>query len=457
MKLFFYMFLILTTVSLFGQRQEKVDFIRAEALITPQPKDKIINGVVTYEFKALENSSYIFLDAIQMEFSSVLLNHKKIDFLNTGSKLSVKHSFKKGKTYFITLKYKVKPKQAVYFIGWEDDKSKNQIWTQGQGKYTSHWLPSLDDMTEKIEFDLNLLFDKDYTVIANGKLDNVVENDDATKTWVYNMNKPMSSYLLAFAIGNYEYIRTTSDSGVPIELYYYPKDSLMVEPTYRYSREIFNFLEEEIGVAYPWLNYKQIPVQDFLYAGMENTGTTIFSDNYIVDSTAFVDRNYVNINAHELAHQWFGNFVTEKDGNSHWLHEGFATYYSYLAEKNIFGEEYYYWKLYDSAEALHKQQSNQKGEALTNPKASSLTFYEKGGWALHMLREEIGDKAFKKGIASYLNKYQFKNVEIADFISTMEKASGKKENKMMKTLPLMLRLKKFIVVMPSQFLKQPPY
>lgn len=428
MKLFFSFFLSFVTIIACAQTQESVDFIRAEALITPQPKEKLINGVVTYKFKALEDIDFVFLDAVNMEFSSVLLNHKKVVFLNEDSKISIPHNFKKGKTYFITFKYTVKPKKAVYFIGWDTETTngniKNQIWTQGQGKYTSHWLPSFDDMTEKVEFDINLVFNENYTVIANGNLEDTIDNGDATKTWVYNMDKPMSSYLLAFAIGNYAYSKRVSASGVPMELYYYPKDSLKVEPTYRYSESIFNFYEEEIGIAYPWLNYKQIPVHDFLYAGMENTGTTIYSDNYVIDSTAFVDRNYVNINAHELAHQWFGNLVTEKDGNSHWLHEGFATYYSYLAEKDIFGEEHYYWKLYDSAEKLNKQQITQKGEALTNPKASSLTFYEKGAWALHMLREQVGDKAFKKGVANYLKEFQFKNVTISDFITEMEKASG---------------------------------
>ena len=177
-------------------------------------------------------------------------------------------------------------------------------------------------------------------------------------------------------------------------------------------------------MPYPWQNYKQVPVRDFLYAGMENTGTTIFSDGYIIDSTAFIDKNYVNVNAHEMAHQWFGNLVTEKDGNHHWLHEGFATYYAYLAEKELFGEDHYYWKLYLSFKKLEALEDKGEGQSLLDPKASSLTFYEKGALALHMLRVEVGDKLFHKGIKSYLKKYQFKNVTVSDFLKEMEK-SGK--------------------------------
>ena len=153
------------------------------------------------------------------------------------------------------------------------------------------------------------------------------------------MTKPISSYLVAFAVGDFSKKIIKSITNTLIELYYPTNDSLHYEPTYRFSGEIFNFLESEIGFKYPWENYKQVPLYDFMYAGMENTTATFFSDNFIVDSTGFNDRNYINVNAHELAHQWFGNLVTEQSGSDHWLHEGFASYYALLAEKEIFGED----------------------------------------------------------------------------------------------------------------------
>src|SRR5690606_8198335 len=198
------------------------------------------------------------------------------------------------------------------------------------------------------------------------------------------------------------------------------EDSLKLEPTYRYTKKIFDFLEEEIGVPYPWQNYKQIPVKDFLYAGMENTTATIFSDSFVIDSISFIDKNYVNVNAHELEHKWFGDLVTEESGKHHWLHEGFATYYALLAEKEIFGNDYYYWKLYQSSQQLIALSEQGKGESLLNPNASSLTFYEKGAWALHILRQTVGDEAFKAAVKTYLEKNQFKNVTTNNFISVVE-------------------------------------
>ena len=429
----FVTFFFVTTI--FGQN---VDFINIDAEVIPIPESKEIKGKATYEFELNVKTDSIFLDAVNIQFVNVELNGKPIKYSDSGKKLGFKAPKKLG-NHQLFLQYTAKPKQTVYFFdrvtedvrsdGREEvassglsHQSPSQVWTQGQGKYTSHWLPSIDDMNDKIEFDLHFILNNDYPVISNGNIKLKRESVHGERLWYFDMTQPMSSYLAAFVVGDFDKKVVHSKSGVPIELYFEPKDSLKFEPTYRYSKEIFDFLVEEIGVPYPWQNYKQVPVQDFLYAGMENTTCTIFSNQYVIDSTAFVDKNYVNVNAHELAHQWFGNLVTEVSGEHHWLHEGFATYYAYLAEKELFGEDHFYWKLYETAKTLHNVSDNGDGEALVDPKASSLTFYEKGAWALAMLRERVGEEAYRKGVQSYLNTYAYKNVTIPDFLKEMERA-----------------------------------
>jgi aminopeptidase N len=408
----------------FAQHQDKVNFIKASVFVELLPLQKAIEGEVIYDFVVLSELDSVFLDAKNMDFNIVKLNRRKVKFSNDSRQIIIRKKFKKGEAYSLRLRYSCIPKQTVYFMGWDDTVDGNeQIWTQGQGKYTSHWLPSFDAMVEKVEFDLSIETPKHFTVIANGKLVKYNEKDNSAR-WQFDMQQPMSSYLLAFAIGKYSKQQLVSNSGVPIENHYYPKDSLRVEPSYRYTKKIFNFLETEIGFPYPWQNYKQVPVRDFLYAGMENTSATIFSDGFMIDSTAFVDKNYVNVNAHELVHQWFGNLVTEKDGNHHWLHEGFATYYAYLAEREIFGSDHFFWKLYITAQQLQGFSDRGEGESLLNPKASSLTFYEKGAWALVMLRDFVGDNSFRKGVQQYLKTYQFKNATVSQFLQEIADASG---------------------------------
>jgi aminopeptidase N len=110
---------------------------------------------------------------------------------------------------------------------------------------------------------------------------------------------------------------------------------------------------------------------------MENTSATVFSSRYVVDSTGFEDRNYTNVNAHELAHQWFGDLVTAQSGKHHWLQEGFATYYAALAEREIYGDDYFYSKLYETAQQI-KYASRTDTIPVLNEKASSLSFIKRG-------------------------------------------------------------------------------
>ena len=413
-----YFFLIISTFS-FAQQIQFVDFKSVSGQLTINPKEKTISGNVIYGFDVLKPTDTIKIDAQNMDFTDVELNEKPIQFTTNGKQILLISAFKKG-TNNISFNYVAKPKQALYFVG-SEEKDNVQIWTQGQGKYTSNWFPSFDDVNEKLIFNLGIRHDENYQVISNGILKSKVNNNGMTY-WQYRMQKPMSSYLLMLAIGKFEKQSQKSNSGIPLEMYFEPKDGSKFEPTYRYSKKIFDFLEKETGVKYPWKIYKQIPVRDFLYAGMENTSATLFSTRYVVDSTGFEDRAYTNVNAHELAHQWFGDLVTAESGKHHWLQEGFATYYALLAEKEIYGEDYFYSKLYESAQQL-KFASRTDTIPVLNAKASSLSFYQKGAWALHVLHEGIGDKAFKKAVRKYLKRHSFQTVNTQNFFAEIKKVS----------------------------------
>jgi aminopeptidase N len=419
--------LLLVPCWLFAQQTDKVDFIKCNALVVPNQFEKSISGGIIYEFKVLKPIDTIKIDAINMNFENVSINNKPVKFKNTNKELVLFEGFKKGKNS-LTFSYSAKPKQTLYFTG---EGENLQIWTQGQGKYTSHWLPSFDDVNEKVIFNLSVIFNKNFTVLANGiKTSSLPEKGNQTTfNWNgeigmfhYQMQKPMSSYLLMLAIGKFEKQTLTTNSGTPLEFYIFPQDVSKFEPTYRYSKQIFDFFEMEIGVPYPWKIYRQIPVKDFLYAGMENTTSTLFAQDFVVDSIGFNDRNYINVNAHELAHQWFGNLITAKSGKHHWLQEGFATYYALLAEGEIFGAEYLNWQLYEIAERLIVASKTDTIPVL-NTKASSLTFYQKGAWALHYLRENVGHEKFQKAVKNYLEKYEFRNVDTDEFLAEINKVS----------------------------------
>ena len=422
-----YLLLFLVSFFSFSQQKVAVDFIKLKAEVAPNEVDKSISGNCLFEFRVKKTVDTIAIDAINMQFSDVKINGQSVNYLNTGKQLKLFVGFKKGKNQ-LSFSYFATPKQTLYFVKIGDE---TQIWTQGQGKYTSHWLPSFDDVNEKLVFSISVkynyssnlyyrpvvvsngvLISSSYKIAIDGKT-NIVQNN-------FEMKKPMSSYLVMLAIGNFNKKSSSSNSGIVLENYYIPDCEDKYEYTYKSSDAIFNFLEKEIGFNYPWEIYRQIPVRDFLYGGMENTTSTIFAQDYFVDESGFNDRNYINVNAHELAHQWFGDVVTAKEGKHHWLQEGFATYFALLAEREVFGDDYFYNALYHNSLQL-RNASKTDSIPILNAKASSLTFYQKGAWALHSIKESIGDKKFKKVVKNYLKKYKFKNVETTDFLNEVAK------------------------------------
>lgn len=414
-----YIFFLFISAVAFAQQSEKVDFKTATADLAFDVQQKKVMGKAIYYFDVLDRKTdTIFIDAKNMQFDNVIINGKKAGWISSASALKLYKGFKKGNNT-VEFSYIAQPKQTLYFVKDENDV---QIWTQGQGKYTSYWLPSFDDVNEKVIFNITASFDKNYTVLSNGVLKDK-SIDGANQKWIYQMEKPMSSYLVMLAIGKYRRWEMSTASGTPLEFYLREKDSSMFADTYRYSWDIFYFFEQEIGYNYPWKVYRQVPVLDFLYAGMENTTSTIFAQDFVVDSIGFNDRTYTNVNAHELAHQWFGDVVTAESGKHHWLQEGFATYYALLAEQKLFGDDHFNYELYQMAERLQHAAKTDTIPVM-NEKASTLSFYQKGAWALHVLREGAGHEAFRKAVKVYLEKYAFTNVNTDEFLAEINKVSN---------------------------------
>jgi aminopeptidase N len=426
---------ILSAQTLHPQQLKDVDFKSADAYLTFDVPLKQVMGKVTYTFDVFSKPDTIYIDARNMQFKEVRVNgKKKTGWAASANALKLYKGYKKGKNT-VEFTYTAQPKQTLYFVRFDCPECNNtatpgpngigdsdvQIWTQGQGKYTSHWLPSFDDVNEKVIFNLSVGYGKGYEVLANGILKGKSETGGLQK-WEYMMEKPMSSYLAMLAIGRFEHQTEASATGTPLEYYYRSEDASKFGPTYRDSKRIFDYLEQEIGVRYPWGIYRQVPVLDFLYAGMENTTSTIFSEDFVVDETGFNDRTYINVNAHELAHQWFGDLITAESGTHHWLQEGFATYYALLAERELYGDDHFNYEMYEIAERL-QQAAKTDTIPVMNEKASTLSFYQKGAWALHVLREGVGHEAFRTAVKNYLEKYAFKSVNTDQFLAEINKVS----------------------------------
>ncbi len=417
-------------------RPHNVDFTHLLLELSIDPYQGQVAGVAHYTFKPKQQLvDSVFLDAPGILFNAVTLDAQASRFKRDSAGVTIyfNPALQWDTEHTLQIDYTSTPRKGLYFIGWnvepvaaadDPDRIRNQVWSQGQGTDNRFWIPGYDDVDDKLITELVITFDKNYTVISNGKLIAETANrDNKTKTWHYALNQPHAFYLIQLSIGEYTYKDYVSKSGVVIRQYYYPGKENTIEPTYGYSDVMMDWMEHETGVPYPWGNYANVPVQEFLYGAMENTSATIFTDYYMQDARVAVDRNYYATNAHELAHQWFGDYITEWNSTNHWLHESFATHYSKKFMQYKFGEDYYQWKRRDEMISAFSADANDD-LPVAHSKAGSSRHYPKGSLVLDMLRYVVGDDQYRKVITAYLEENKYQNVSTYDLYIQFVKTLG---------------------------------
>lgn len=408
-------------------REHNVDFEHLKLLVDFEPEKGLVKGTVSHSFITLQqNVDSIFLDGINMNIKTAKLNGVDVKYKTYENGITFYFTSLPWKTkHLLDITYECYPQKGIYFIGWNDPKGicRKQIWTQGQGIDNRHWIPMYDEQNDKITSEVIVKFNSKFKVLSNGIKFEEKSQKDGNTLWHYKMNKPHTTYLIMLGIGEYKIKNIKSKGGVPINLWYYPDWEKRVEPTYRYSAEMMDFFENEIGVKYPWEQYSQIPVQDFMFGAMENTTATVFGDFFLVDERAYNDRNYVSVNAHELAHQWFGDMVSARCGAHHWLQESFATFYNWLYEKEVFGQEHYDWNRRNAANSAIAE-TNKDFKPIANSSAGSTRHYPKGAHVLHMLRYVVGKEQYNSTIKYYLEKHGYKNVDSEDLLIAFHENLG---------------------------------
>jgi aminopeptidase N len=185
------------------------------------------------------------------------------------------------------------------------------------------------------------------------------------------------------------------------------------------------------GVKYPWNKYAQVVVSDFIFGGMENTTATTLYEHTLLDDRAAIDITSDDLIAHELAHQWFGDYVTCRDWSEGWLNEGFATFMEHMWREKDLGRDEYELGLLSDLEGYTSEASGRYRRPIVCQDYDAPLdlfdrhLYEKGGLVLHMLRTELGDDVFWRGIQKYLDAHQKGIVETRDLMRALEAASGK--------------------------------
>lgn len=416
-------------------REHNMDFISLLLNVSFIPEQGEVIGRAEYTFSALQQTAdSVFLDGPGILVKNIDVDQKACRFRVDSAGITVFFDppLHWDDQHNMVIDYTAYPRKGIYFYGWDrtitapaddPDRLRKQIWTQGQGIDNRNWIPSYDDVDDKLQTELMITFDKKYTVISNGTLVHATENRDGSKTWDYAMQKPMAPYLIMIAIGDYAYQDFTSQNGITTRDYYYPDRADAVATTYAEAAQMMDWIQQETGVAFPWQSYANVPVEDFMYGAMENTTATIYTDYYLQNEHEVYDQDYVAVAAHELTHQWFGDYVTEYSAANHWLHESFATYYSKKFRQSIYGDDAYEWiRQQEILSAFDADNKNLYPIGYSGGAYGKI--YTKGSLVLDMLRDVVGDEQFRRVIHDYLLAHPYANVETHDFQMQFMKTLG---------------------------------
>jgi aminopeptidase N len=394
-----------------------------------------IFGEVTHRVVALrEGMSRIDFDSVGLDIRSVSLDGRAVKFETTAAKLLIPLDppARSGQSYEITIRYDGVPQRGIYFVLPDKDYPARpiQIWTQGEAEDTRYYVPIYDYPNDRLTSETLITVPANWQVVSNGALQGAADAGGGMKTWHWVEGLPHSSYLISIVAGEFERAEETWH-GKPVT-YYVPRGlSNRIAPTFSSTREMLDFLSGALGVPYPWEKYAQVEVDDFVVAGMENSSATTLTTGALLDPRIAGETHEASdyLLVHELAHQWFGDLVTCKDWGHLWLNEGFASAFEYFWEEKKYGADEYAYTVWQKGRIWMTEKKMYPVPIVTRNFTDSEEYtentYTKAGIVLTMLRNELGEADFYRGLHHFLEKFRGQNVVTADLQNAMEEATGR--------------------------------
>lgn len=291
---------------------------------------------------------------------------------------------------------------------------------------TRQWLPTIDHPYDKATSEFIVTAPSHYQVVSNGLQAEVTDLPGNRRRTHWRNSVPIAPWLYVLGVARFAMQTVDTFDGKPIETWVYPQDrdagfADFATP----SKSVLAFYSDYVGpFAYERLaNIQSTSVS----GGMESASAILYHESSVTGTRSVRWRNVV---IHEIAHQWFGNAVTEYDWNDVWLSEGFATYFTLLYIEHAYGREEFVRGLENSQRTVRSFAATRPGYTIIHrdlnrmEDVTSSHTYQKGSWVLHMLRGVVGDAAFRRGIRAYYRAHFNANATTADFRRAMEEASG---------------------------------
>jgi len=396
----------------------------------------------------------LMLDAKGMDIKTVALvkGNKQSPLKYTYNELELNIRLDKvytaNETYTIFIDYTAKPDeyQAKYgtndFLGikgmffinphGEVKNKPTQIWTQGETESSSAWFPTIDKTNQRCTEELTVTVANKYTTLSNGKLMSQKKNANGTRTDYWKMDLPHAPYLFFLGVGEYSVIKD-SYKGKEVNYYVEPEYASVAKKIFGNTPEMMGFFSRITGVEFPWIKYSQITGRDYVAGAMENTTATIHQETAQQDARELVDKNnWESTIAHELFHQWFGDYVTTESWSNLTLNESFANYSQVLWKEYKYGKDAGLEENYNEMNGYLTSGSESKDlvrfHYANREDMFDAVSYNKGGRILHMLRHFVGDSAFFKALNLYLTTNKFKSAEAHQLRLAFEEVSGRDLN-----------------------------
>ncbi len=375
------------------------------------------------------------LDAVGFDIHGVTVDARPVTFQYDGRALLVPIELASTQAR-IAITYSATPRRGLYFL--EPDEHyparPRQVWSQCQEDDARHWIPCHDSPHVKMTTEIVARVPGGWHALSNGVLVEHVPSSGGDAVFHYRMTEPHSSYLVTLVAGEFA---TMSDSvrvgSRDIPLAYLVPRGREADGRRAFERtpQMIAHFSEITGVPYPWSSYAQVVVADFIFGGMENTTATTMYEHILLDERAALDVSSDDLVAHELAHQWFGDYVTCRAWYEGWLNEGFATFFEHVwREKNLGNDEYEYGLKVDLDAYIAEAHGRYRRPIVCQDYDAPLDLfdrhlYEKGGLVLHALRKELGDTLFWRGVGTYLTRHARGVVETRDLQRALEDVSGR--------------------------------
>ncbi|HUU20554.1 MAG TPA: M1 family aminopeptidase [Sedimentisphaerales bacterium] len=411
----------------------KVDILHITIDVTPDFKARTVAGTTTIKFVPIAKPLIeLRLDAIDLSVSSVTSSADMAGYSVTNEAITITFdpSIRPGAETTVTVVYEAEPKRGLYFrtpeMGYGEEDT--HIYTRGFAHDAPRLFPNYDYPNERSSSEIICRVSADMTVLSNGRLvSEEMDSESGLKVVRWLQDKPHANYLIALVAGKLKKIEAHYKD-IPLAFYTPTSQIEQAQNSFEGTADMMEFYENEIGVPYPWDKYYQAVVQDG-GGGMENTTLTILGDGTLFTRETENIRSSQGLVAHELVHQWFGDYVTCKDWSHTWLNEGFATYYEDLYDSYKNGKDSMLYGLYRSARGVLSDRPVHKPIVYRLYADAYEQFdyrtYPKGGWVLHMLRTELGEELFRKCVKTYLERHALSSVVTEDFSSIIEELTGR--------------------------------